>query len=147
MFSLIIVLISIGLAAALAVATLYYGGDVFVGESANAESARILNEATQIVGAVNLRSGREGTLITDMNEDLVPRYIQTVPEGWVIDENEGVIYLPGDAVSDAACERMNERQGADHTSFDSVGSEDRLVPSCDDEGMDDYPAICCTNDA
>ena len=54
MFSLIITIISIALVAALALATLYFGGDAFNQGSAKAAAATIVNQASQINGANTL---------------------------------------------------------------------------------------------
>ncbi len=52
MFSLIITIISIALVAALALATLYYGGDAFNRGSAAAVASQLINEGQQVNGAV-----------------------------------------------------------------------------------------------
>ena len=54
MFSLIITIISIALVAALALATLYFGGDAFNQGSAKAAAATVVNQAQQISGANTL---------------------------------------------------------------------------------------------
>lgn len=54
MFSLIITIISIALVAALALATLYYGGQAFNKGSAEAEATKAINEAQQVAGAIQL---------------------------------------------------------------------------------------------
>ncbi|WP_019583807.1 hypothetical protein [Thioalkalivibrio sp. ALE16] len=144
MFNLIIVIISISLVAALAIATLFYGGSVFSNESANAESSRILNEANQIVSAVNLRSIRDKSPIENLEEDLIPRYIQVIPEGWDIDVEEGSVSLDGSLVSIKACELVNERQGATRDEF-GIAEEDPLIPVCTDAAESKYQALCCNS--
>lgn len=52
MFSLIITIISIALVAALALATIYYGGTAFNKGSAEAKASQLINEGQQINGAV-----------------------------------------------------------------------------------------------
>lgn len=52
MFSLIITIISIALVAALALATIYYGGTAFNRGSAEAKASQLINEGQQINGAV-----------------------------------------------------------------------------------------------
>lgn len=54
MFSLIITIISIALVAALALATIYYGGTAFNKGSAAAVASQLINEGQQINGAVAL---------------------------------------------------------------------------------------------
>ncbi len=51
MFSLIITIISIALVAALALATIYYGGSAFNRGSADAKAAQYINEGQQLSGA------------------------------------------------------------------------------------------------
>lgn len=54
MFSLIITIISIALVAALALATLYYGGSAFNRGSAGATASQLINEGQQLNGAVSI---------------------------------------------------------------------------------------------
>ena len=54
MFSLIITIISIALVAALAVASIYYGGNAFTKGGDAAKAAQFINEGQQIAGAVTL---------------------------------------------------------------------------------------------
>ena len=54
MFSLIISIIAIALVAALAGASVYYGGSAFNKGSADAEAAAFKNEGSQIAGSVSL---------------------------------------------------------------------------------------------
>jgi hypothetical protein len=51
MFNLIIAVISIALIAAMAAASLYYGGDSFSASSARAEVATLINQGQQVSGA------------------------------------------------------------------------------------------------
>jgi hypothetical protein len=51
MFSLIITIISIALVAALALATIYYGGNAFNKGSESAKAAQLINEGQQLNGA------------------------------------------------------------------------------------------------
>ena len=68
MFSLIITIISIALVAALAVATLYYGGDAFKNGSTQATAARVLNEGQQLAGAIEMyKSDNNGSAPADLN--------------------------------------------------------------------------------
>ena len=60
MFSLIITIISIALVAALALATLYYGGSAFSQGSAKANAASIIEQAQQIAGANTLFANNVG---------------------------------------------------------------------------------------
>ncbi len=86
MFSLIITIISIALVAALALATLYYGGTAFNRGAAGAAAARLINEGQQINGAVALyradfASGATTTVATSL-ATLPAGYLASVPTGW-----------------------------------------------------------------
>lgn len=144
MFNLIIVIISISLVAALAIATLFYGGGVFNNQSADAESSKVMNEANQIISAVNMRSIREKSPIEDLEADLVPRYIQVIPEGWDIDVDESGVSLGANFVSEAACEQVNEKQGATHAEF-GIAESEPLIPACSHENTSNYQSVCCTS--
>lgn len=60
MFSLIITIISIALVAAIAVATLYYGGSQFSQGTAKAQADQIISAAQQIAGANTLYANNVG---------------------------------------------------------------------------------------
>jgi uncharacterized protein (UPF0333 family) len=60
MFSLIITIISIALVAALAIATLYYGGSQFSQGSAKAAADQVIGQAQQIAGANTLYANDHG---------------------------------------------------------------------------------------
>lgn len=65
MFSLIITIISIALVAALAIATIYYGGSAFTQGTAKANAAAIVSAAQQIAGANSLyQNDNSGTRAT-----------------------------------------------------------------------------------
>jgi len=84
MFSLIITIISIALVAALALATLYYGGSAFNKGAAGATAARLINEGQQVNGAVALYqadvgAGSTATVITDLAGLVTAGYLSSVP--------------------------------------------------------------------
>lgn len=83
MFSLIITIISIALVAALAVATIYYGGSAFSSGSAKAVAATIVSNAQQVTGAnvlyANDNSGAYATATATSNGSLVPAYLASFP--------------------------------------------------------------------
>jgi len=81
MFSLIITIISIALVAALAVASVYYGGAQFSQGTAKAQAAPLVSQAQQIAGANTLYANDNGgTLATDVEADLVAGgYLSGVP--------------------------------------------------------------------
>lgn len=81
MFSLIIVIISIALVAALALATLYYGGSSFNKGSASAQATRLLNEGQQMLGAADLFIADRGRAPNSVTELISEGYLKTVPQG------------------------------------------------------------------
>ena len=78
MFSLIITIISIALVAALALATLYYGGNAFNKGSAEAEASKIAAQAQQVLGAVSLYRAERADAPTAANL-LAHDYLATIP--------------------------------------------------------------------
>lgn len=118
MFSLIITIISIALVAALALATLYYGGAAFNKGSAGAQAARLINEGQQINGAVQVlkadvaaNSVVGGVIPTDI-AGLAPNYMSQVPAKWDAATllTAGTV-LTSDVVSQEVCDEVNKRAG------------------------------------
>jgi hypothetical protein len=138
MFSLIITIISIALVAALALATLYFGGDAFNQGSAKAAAATIVNQASQINGANTLHYLDEQAYDTDLaagtnsGENLVDMgYLSSLPNpgdavdatvgaaGYVVaDPTNAEITLDG--VKTAVCEAINAQAGLSLTLDDSA---------------------------
>jgi len=80
MFSLIITIISIALVAALAVATLYYGGDAFTRGAADAAAAQLMNAGQQVQGAVVLfANDHAGARPVSADDLTVNGYLSGVP--------------------------------------------------------------------
>lgn len=78
MFSLVVTIISIALVAALALATLYYGGDAFREGQTQAQASKVKNQAQQLLGAAVLYKANHGHY-ADTLEDMVPEYLKTLP--------------------------------------------------------------------
>lgn len=117
MFSLIITIISIALVAALALATLYYGGAAFNKGSAGAQAARLINEGQQINGAIQVlkadvaANSVVGTEAVDI-AGLAPEYLSQVPTKWdAATLLEAGTVLTTDAVSAEVCDEVNKRAG------------------------------------
>jgi hypothetical protein len=87
MFSLIITIVSIALVAALALATIYYGGTAFSRGGDAARAAQHINEGQQINGAFTLARAdaqATGTAAPGTLAALVTgNYLAQVPAGWV----------------------------------------------------------------
>lgn len=88
MFSLIISIIAIALVAALALASIYYGGTAFQEGSSDAEAATVINQGQQIQGAVTLADVDEVWTNTSTQANLAPNYLKEIPsirsKSWTI---------------------------------------------------------------
>lgn len=121
MFSLIITIISIALVAALALATLYYGGSAFNKGSDGATAARLINEGQQVNGAITiLRADTAASGGTSAVADLAglttatPAYLTQVPatfDGTDAIPAVGGVLRSADAVTDGVCAEINARAG------------------------------------
>jgi type II secretory pathway pseudopilin PulG len=79
MFSLIITIISIALVAALALATLYYGGSSWTRGNAAASAATLTNQGQQIRGAMELYYSKNSAYPASLDELVTGEYLKTVP--------------------------------------------------------------------
>ena len=80
MFSLIVTIISIALVAALAVASIYYGGAAFTQGSAKANASALVAEAQQIAGANDLYANdNAGAFSPDVPTLVSGSYLSTAP--------------------------------------------------------------------
>lgn len=80
MFSLIITIIAIALVAALALATIYYGGSAFNRGASSANAAKLLNQSQQILGADRLyRADHEGAMPPSMQALVDGGYLKSIP--------------------------------------------------------------------
>lgn len=79
MFSLVISIVSIALVAALALATLFYGGSAFNEGQAKAKAATITNQTQQLLGATQLFIANNGRVMNNMQELLDSGYLKAVP--------------------------------------------------------------------
>ena len=121
MFSLIITIISIALVAALALATLYFGGDAFNQGSAKASAATVVNQASQINGANTLfylDNSAYAAVMTDLTTD--GKYLASIPnpgnavtgsstDVYTTDATNGLIELT--SVKKSVCDSINVQAG------------------------------------
>lgn len=134
MFSLIITIISIALVAALATATLYFGGDAF-GDARNRSTVtQALQEGNQVAGALELYKADNGSYPTGTSDDikqalLAKEYLKQVPNGNWEFRNDFAVRTDMDAES---CKAINKKLGLDLAD----------VPSCDDPAYADR-SLCC----
>lgn len=148
MFNLIITVIAIALVAVIAIATTYYGGSLWSTQGVEASTVRVLNEASQVKGAVELyRNDHAGASPADLDV-LVPRYLKTIPVGsasaWSV-QGQNAVTLIGPSVAAAgvtqteidlalaSCRRINEKLG--------LGSQ---VFSCQDPTVASVQVCCDT---
>lgn len=148
MFNLIITIISIALVAVLAVATIYYGGSVWSKQGEEAAATRVLNEAAQVKGAVELyRNDHAGSAPADLDA-LVPQYLKNIPassaSSWTVVGQYAVTTIgpsvagAGVTASDVeaalnSCKKVNEKLG--------LGSQ---VFSCDNPTVANVQVCCDT---
>lgn len=79
MFSLIITLISIALVAALAIATLYYGGTSWGKGGESARAAQIMTQGQQVLGAADTFRAERGRWPNSMEEMVAEKYLKEIP--------------------------------------------------------------------
>jgi hypothetical protein len=114
MFSLIITIISIALVAALALATLYYGGDSFNKGSTEADASKIATQAQQILGAITLyRAEKTGAptfanLISDKYLTMIPSAVKDASEWKEVVSGSGSFWTK-EAVSKEVCQAFNKK--------------------------------------
>src|SRR3546814_334123 len=126
MFQLIFAVISIALLAALAGASIFYGGAAFSGSTAKANVSSLVNQGQQIAGAAALfRTDNGGTTPTDIATQLVANdYLQSVPTpptvgdastSWGIGTDGTISYvfvrINDDAVPNTCAEVTNQNGG------------------------------------
>lgn len=139
MFSLIITIVAIALVAALALATLYYGGTAFQKSTVSAKATRVITHGQQIQGAQDAfradfgRWPTEEELLGANDRGLVylrswPEFAQTpstpglttqawaeqAPAAWVIPEPVQPTAVLADTVSREVCAAINEKTRGDN---------------------------------
>lgn len=132
MFSLIIVIISIALVAALALATLYYGGNIVEDGQARAQATKVIQESNQVTGALELYKADNGAFPAGTSEQiqqalLAGDYLKQIPSGeWNFETNFAV----RSDLSEESCQSINERMGIN------------TIPLCSDTTYNNR-AVCC----
>lgn len=114
MFSLIITIISIALVAALAVATIYYGGSAFTQGTAKANASALVSAGQQITGALTLYANDNGGARADSAEltaaGVNGAYLSAMPsvKGTLTIETSSVQVA---GVEKAVCDAINTSAG------------------------------------
>ncbi len=119
MFSLIITIISIALVAALALATIYYGGSAFNRGSADARAAQYINEGQQINGAfamakADAQAGTYTGALAALSDLVTGKYLAQAPAGWTIgtgDYANAVVRVTTSAPSNEVCDSVVAKGG------------------------------------
>lgn len=127
MFSLIITIIAIAFVAALAGASVYYGGSAFNQGTAGADASTLINQGQQVNVAVALATvaGDWDETSTDV-DTLSPEYLTQVPnfEGSTFSVDGDYVTLAGGVINQDVCDEVNERAGttpADLTEVELFG--------------------------
>jgi hypothetical protein len=120
MFQLIVSVIAIALIAALAIASLYYGGNAFSGSTSKAQVTALVNQAQQISGGAALyKTDNAGTPI-DAIADLTPDYLQAIPtppqvaqgSSWLVTTDGAYAYISVPAANIATvCAEVTKQNG------------------------------------
>jgi len=125
MFSLIISIISIALVAALAAATVYFGGAAFNKGGAGADASAFVNAGQQVAGAFTLATTDNFNATTVAS--LAPLYLAQVPaykgNVLVLDTNDVNYVTATNDITADVCTEINKRAN---------GSVDGVVKAVDD---------------
>lgn len=113
MFSLIVTIISIALVAALALATVYYGGSAFNKGTDSASATKIIQEGVQVTGALEMFKADTGALPTGTSTDIQAvlvsnNYLVSMPNGSWSFSND---YAVRSDLSYDACLSANKQAG------------------------------------
>ncbi len=133
MFSLIMTVIAVALVAALALATLYYGGEFITDGSARAQMTKILQEGNQVVGALELFKADNGGFPTGTSDEIKAKlvdqkYLKQMPSGEWEFRNDFAVRTDLD---ESACLQINKKVGIN------------VVPACSDSAYTGR-TVCCS---
>lgn len=142
MFSLIISIISIALVAALAAATVYFGGAAFNKGSAGADASAFINAGQQIAGAFTLAAadGYTVPVVADLQDGSLGEsssgandgdvYLSQVPtyKGDTLVEAGNFVAV---VVSDQVCQEIVDRSKGKGTAIGSLADADAITDSTD----------------
>jgi hypothetical protein len=140
MFNLVIVVISIALVSALAVAGVYFGGDAFESGGVKAEATRYINESQQITAAAEYFRAEGGGQLETLDQLVDEGYMSSMPDTgsfWRVNDGQLESDMPADRTP--VCQEINVLAGIRETGDP--------VPTCQtltDEGVD-APYFCCTD--
>lgn len=135
MFSLVIALISIALVAALAAATVYFGGEAMARGDAAARAAKILVQGQQVLGAAELFYADNHRWPSSLEELVANNYLRAIPAVpvqtalgevtapayagsasalWVMPKAGRPTFVLSSAVNVPACREVNQKSRGDN---------------------------------
>jgi hypothetical protein len=127
MFSLIISIIAIALVAALALASIYYGGDAFQEGTVKAEASTIVNQGQQVQGAVTMAEVNGDVVGTDITVLTTKNYLKEVPKfganSWTVTATEAVLVLGTDAGATELCAAVEGVFDGDDTTAGALNAQ------------------------
>jgi len=133
MFALIVTIVSVFLVAALALATIYYGGDLATDGQSRANTTKVLQEGNQVIGALELYKADNGSFPTGTGDEIKQllvsnNYLKQIPSGeWAFRSDFAV----RTDLTEETCLTINKKVGVD------------TVPSCTDPAFENR-TICCS---
>ncbi|WP_406733265.1 hypothetical protein RJD39_03940 [Vibrio scophthalmi] len=117
MFSLIISIIAIALVAALALASIYYGGAAFHEGSADAEASTAVNQGQQIQAAITMADINEewsDKTGEESNLDDLGEYLKEIPKlrdaVWTVPTNRNIVTVR--VINEDICKKIEEKGNA-----------------------------------
>lgn len=132
MFSIVLVIFSITLVVIMIAAGIWYGGQIFVMHSEQAEANKILSDINQVRGSTVMYETYKGSSITEPHELVNQGFLKQFPAGWEVQDG----YLVLSDVSDSACKIVNHQYGYD---------ESAPLPTCEQVTASGDPFLgCCT---
>lgn len=118
MFSLIITIIAIALVAALALASIYYGGSAFNKGTAKAQASALVNNAMQISAAKTLATA-DGVTAADAAALVAAGYLASAPAGMDLGTTKTTSVFSSVAPSAEVCAELPQgtAAGVDETAL------------------------------
>lgn len=133
MFSLIITIISIALIAALAAATIYYGGDAFSKGTLKADASTLINQGQQVAGAMTLYSVDKSQDAADVTALVTDGYLQANPGSWdVLEGTSGLVSIAYNNSPDLTEDVCNEVRSRNNETAIVFGTDAPSSASADD---------------
>ncbi|MFS1426296.1 hypothetical protein LMH73_003675 [Vibrio splendidus] len=150
MFNLLISIVAIALVVVIGAAGMFYGGDAYTENTVEAEAAKMRNERSQIIAAIEVYKSSGNSLKSGFKfASLIEGgYLTQVPDGWVADLDHA--YKPLDLSDPGTMNVCFTANQQDNFTFeDSQPDVWPLetqpgfgIPYCDKEGLDSIVPCC-----